>query len=344
MRSNMWQLDLSNKISGRTWWWWFWILFIHNKRQPSRPDQLMVLWSTRDVDSIKVNDMPITIDRSAQTPSKFHGAVAAWNCMGGKMANDFILEECDLEIRGKALSCSTKNDYSFAETKNGFSANLAKTGLPHSFSMEYEPGLPLVESSYYPIGKYGFDIHAVERMKLSGKRAGKKISGTAYFQRVTVNAPAIPWYWGVNHFENGSVLLYNSPHMGVDLMASIQKKFHPLRHGILALPGHVSLFDPDSKSWSKYGNVKVAYSKNGMGLPVWEVYANRRGNRIRFTVDSYAHAYWKFQLPQTFGGLFYYNEYPVEVADFKLTGEKELSLSDLGYGYGNSEHSVGLLL
>ena len=41
--------DIENEPMPRgAWWWWFWLFFFDNPRNPARPRQLMVLWSTKN--------------------------------------------------------------------------------------------------------------------------------------------------------------------------------------------------------------------------------------------------------------------------------------------------------
>ena len=52
----MWDLNTDEKIKNLSWWWWWWIFFIKNPKNPARPRQLMILWSTKNCERIIVND------------------------------------------------------------------------------------------------------------------------------------------------------------------------------------------------------------------------------------------------------------------------------------------------
>ena len=54
--ATMWDLDLEGRIHNLTWWWWWWLFFLKDPANPGRTRQLMILWSTKDTDWIKVND------------------------------------------------------------------------------------------------------------------------------------------------------------------------------------------------------------------------------------------------------------------------------------------------
>ena len=45
----------------------------------------------------------------------------------------------------------------------------------------------------------GYDILRLHGCKVTGNLDDKAISGTAYFQKVCVQAPSVPWYWGMLH-------------------------------------------------------------------------------------------------------------------------------------------------
>ena len=39
--------------------------------------------------------------------------------------------------------------------------------------------------------------------KVEGSLDDQHVKGTAYFQKVCVQAPSVPWYWGVLHLDDG---------------------------------------------------------------------------------------------------------------------------------------------
>ena len=42
----------------------------------------------------------------------------------------------------------------------------------------------------------GYDILRLHGTKAVGEIDGAEVRGTAYFQKVKVQAPSVPWYWG----------------------------------------------------------------------------------------------------------------------------------------------------
>ena len=88
---------------------------------------------------------------------------------------------------------------------------------------------PVDDGNVY-LGRYEYTITELFRAGVSGKLAsrpaedipqnagqplpGRELGGTAYFQRVTVRAPAPPWYWAIVHFPDGSFMDYFQPRIG----------------------------------------------------------------------------------------------------------------------------------
>ena len=59
------------------WWWWFWLFFFNNPKNPAKPRQLMILWSSKNVKKISCNDLQINLTHPDDR-SNLDGAVAAW--------------------------------------------------------------------------------------------------------------------------------------------------------------------------------------------------------------------------------------------------------------------------
>ncbi|GIR00415.1 MAG: hypothetical protein CM15mP9_1180 [Methanobacteriota archaeon] len=61
-----------------------------------------------------------------------------------------------------------------------------------------------------------------------------QVSGTAYFQKVCVQAPSPPWFWGMLHFDDGSYIDWFVPHISPTLTAkdSRQWKKRDISHTI----------------------------------------------------------------------------------------------------------------
>jgi hypothetical protein len=317
--------DIKNEpMPNGAWWWWFWLFFFDNPKNPKEPRQLMILWSTKNVREIKCNGLDIKLTRSSDR-SNLDGVVAAWYFDGEKMHHDFLLEQCRLLITEKSISSGSAVPASFSVEKN---ISEVKIGSEFHFIAELEqsePGATTYSSNRY-LGSLGYNIIRTNRLGLKGTVGKEKISGTAYFQRVFVNAPSPSWYWGIFHFENGGVLSYFNPH----LFGKSLKK---------------DIYFFNGEKTHAFRTIKVTPS--GEGLPSFKVSGENEHGKIAFTVRSYSHSSWTFR-KKTLGIIpnkLVYNEYPAVISEFELESEGEkTTLKQLGKSVGNAEHTTGFLL
>ena len=313
------------------WWWWFWLFFFDNQDNPEKPRQLMILWSTKNVKEINCNDLKIKLTRN-HNRNTLDGAVAAWYFDGEKMHHNFILEQCNININeeDKKLSSDSAAPTSFSIDKT---KNTIKIGNNFEFIAEPEYKneftVPTYHSNTYIFDK-GYSIIRLNHLNLRGKVNNESIQGSAYFQRVFVNAPSPPWYWGIFHFENGGILTYFNPHL---LGISVKKD--------------ISFFD--GKKIHEFVDINVKrIDANGKEMPTFTVSGENENEKINFTVDSYSQSSWTFR-KKTLGAIpnkLIYNEYPAVISDLRLinkeTGEK-IGLEDLGRSVGNAEHTTGFM-
>jgi hypothetical protein len=308
------------------WWWWFWLFFFNNPYNPKKPRQLMILWSSKNVKKISCNDLQIVLNHTDDRRN-LDGAVAAWYYDGKKTHHNFVLEQCNLKITGNSLTSDSKIPTSF--TTNG-TQSIVKIGEDMEFVMDQLYDHEFATPSYHGknfIGKKGYNILKINHQELGGIVDGKKIEGSAYFQRVFVNAPAVPWYWGIFHFDNGAILTYtNQFFFGKSIKEDI------------------SFFD--GKKIHSFEQIKVM--RKGGEVPNFNVTGENENETIKFTVRSYAHSWWTFK-KRSLGFIpnkLTYNEYPAIVTDFvcKNTEDgKTISQKVLGNAVGNAEHTVGYL-
>lgn len=320
--------DIKNEPRPRgAWWWWFWLFFFNNPKNLEKPRQLMILWSTKNVKKIDCNNLKIKLNHS-QDRSNLDGAVAAWYFDGEKMHHNFLLEQCNMNVSDKKLSSdsSIPTSFSINKTKNTVKIGsdfefIAEAGNKHNFTM------PTYHSHTY-FGNIGYSMIRLNRLSLTGKIKNKPIHGSAYFQRVFVKAPAIPWYWGIFHFENGGILTYFKLHL-------LGKSF---KKGI-------SFFD--GKKIHELININI--KRLGGNIPTFTVSGENEHEKINFTVNSYSHSSWTFK-KKTLGIIpnkLIYNEYPAVITNLKLTNKKtgkRIILEYLGKSLGNAEYATGLLL
>ncbi len=307
-----------------SWWWWFWLFFFNNPKDPSKPRQLMILWSTKNVKKIKCNDLDIVLPPQGNR-EKLDGAVAAWYFDGEKMHHDFLLETCKIKISEPELSTNSGTKTSFSINEKTSTVKIKDNLIFVSKFLEEKHALPSFSSNTY-FGDFGYNIIRGNRFSLKGEINGEPISGTSYFQRVFVTAPSPSWYWGIFHFEKGGILSYFRPYV---LGKAVKK--------------HIYLFD--GKNTHEFQNIKV--KRVGGEVPEFIVSGENREEKISFTVSSYSHSSWTFKKKSLgiFPNKLVYNEYPAVISDLKLTTKKgNITLKDLGKAVGNAEHTTGFLL
>ncbi|MFB6076206.1 MAG: hypothetical protein ABEK17_03625, partial [Candidatus Aenigmatarchaeota archaeon] len=177
------------------------------------------------------------------------------------------------------------------------------------------------------IGEKGYSMMRMNRMDLGGVIKGEEIVGSSYFQRVFVNAPAVPWYWGIFHFENGGSLSYYNPHF---LGKSIKKD--------------ISLYD--GNELHEFTTIDV--KRIGNDVPNFIISGKEENKEIKFTVKPYSKSSWTFRKKMLgiVPNKLVYNEYPSKIADLHFRDKNkniEITGNDLGQNVGNSEYTTGFL-
>ncbi len=317
--------DINNEpMPGGAWWWWFWLFFFNNPKNPEKPRQLMILWSTKNVREIQCNGLHIRLTGSNDR-GNLDGAVAAWYFDGEKMHHNFLLEQCKISISEKKLSSDSRVPTSFSVGKNSGEVKIGNEFHFTAESQNSESDVATYSSNTF-VGNLGYSIIRQNRFGLKGTVGKEQVLGTAYFQRVFVNAPSPSWYWGIFHFENGAVLSYFNPHM---FGKSIKKD--------------ISFFDGEKNH--NFHVIKI--SPSGGNIPSFLVSGANEQEKIAFRVDSYSHSSWTFK-KKTLGVIpnkLVYNEYPAVISEFELESEgKKTTLKQLGKSIGNAEHTTGFLL
>ena len=368
----VWNLNLSEKLRGLTWWWWWWIFFIENPDDPEHPRQLMILWSTKNCKKIRVMDfewkkrMEILRDIEPHTGEKrlrFNGMTAVWYYDGKKMHDPFLLKESDFLVRFKnsgELLPQTEEDLRFYGGPREYTVRVQHLEMGLDFSFNLTPWSDFLSTPRYAfrhyIGRYGYNILRFYGMKLNGTiispRGNENIRGTAYFQKVMVNAPSVPWYWVVLHSEKGHYIDYFMPHIGLQMLRRTVKPRSILDRKGIPLSRTIQFYDPETDTLHRFKRMTlrkefIKKPEWKEELPVFHVRGeNSAGETIRLVVESYSRAYWRFQ--QKFWGIFssilYYNEYPAVVREFEFKGKHErIRKEEIGKMVGNAEHAWGFL-
>jgi hypothetical protein len=328
--SKIWEVGKEGLSRKGNWLWWWWI-FYFDEPAP-HPRQLMVLWSTKNEKKINCNGLDIELrDDFVRREGKslnVDGAVAAWYYDGKKMRENYLLDQTPVIIDGKSIR-TRKPDTEFKELKSGFKVSLRKNDFRIGPIQKKGFYAPEFHESAFPLG-YSYDILKITRAPFKSNIG----NGTAYFQRVRVNAPAPPWYWGVYHFESGACVHYYEPHLGKTVFSNRAEKAwrFPVKK-------HFQFFD--GKKTFDNRNVKVKRIDEAEN-PAFEITTDGADGKGRMLVESYASAAWKFRKSKW--NRLDYNEYPALATEFSFKNNSgEWTLDDLGAGRGNSEHATGLL-
>ena len=202
------------------------------------------------------------------------------------------------------------------------------------------------------IGKMGYTIYRIKGMKLSGEMSAngvsERISGSAYFQKIKLNSPAVPWYWGIFHFKGGGHLHYMIPHVGPSMFRTKVKPHSRLDWGEIKLSKTLDFFNAKNKKLYHFDKLELKKDFTPEKLPIFNLLgSNQPGQRLELSIKSYAHAYWRFEQKTTIKSrIFFYNEYPAIITKLKIYGKDNsvlIDLKDLGDSIGHCEHSWGRL-
>jgi len=385
--SSLWRLDIMPPLPRLSWWWWWVILFIPDPDNPSRSRQLMVLWSSKETPAIRVNDhwwkpgsrMRVDENKGHVVP----GMVCSWWYDGKDMHEPLLMKECKMfslddkhplwPIEGNgegsgAVIPLVDDDLSLGLTKGNkkFWLNLTsseaaqKKGAPKSFKAELTPwwGPPskLTYKNNVFFSDMGYDILRIQGTKASIKIDNEDFEGTGYFQKVSVQAPTLPWFWGMLHFDDGSYLDWFMPHLSFSCL-NMDDKPWKLRD-IFRNPkiGSGIFHDANRDKTEEFKNCEVELiepvneeiltDNDGNKLPKFRVRLWNDTTKISLEVRAASRAKWTFDQPTRAGMVSHltYNEYPLELLRISISDEQGLrTKNDYSWIHGNAEHSWGLL-
>jgi hypothetical protein len=378
--SDLWKIQSEDSIQRLTWQWWWWLVML-DAEEVEGGRQLMVLWSTKDTKHIDVNGMAWQSQgrpRQEGEACVLSGMVAAWWWDGEKMLEPLRLQDCRMAIVGsnngsneEENGCSgaviplTDEDLSMGldAENNRFWLNMKNTEIegPESFEVEMMPWHPAVSTLRSASKEYGkgmgYSINRLHGCKAKAMIDGNIHEGTAYLQRVKVQAPAVPWYWGMLHFSDGTYLDWFLPHVSMSMSSRTDRPW-PLRHlAHFPLSQGGIWHDKERGRSERFNNCRVrllpSSSSEGEGghsphapLPCFEVELNNGRTRIRLRARAVSRAHFRFDQP-TRGGMvshLTYNEYPLKVEKLIVEDEKgRRELTNWDWVMGNGEHSWGLL-
>jgi hypothetical protein len=366
--ARMWDLDLEGRIKKLTWWWWWWLFLFPDPEDERRTRQLMILWSTKYTDWIKVDHFDWEpegdIERRASGDDvdlRFNGMTAAWWYDGLRMFDPVILEPNDFTVqrRGRdgGLDPGSAHDLRLSGNPDRYQLDIDLPEDGHAFHLEMTPWTPFMSEHRYRANaytkKYSYNILRIYGMHVDGtyKVDGEEVDAagsTAYFQKVRVNAPAVPWYWCVLHTERGDYLDYFMPHIGLQMLRTGKGPRSRLDGGELMLNRSIQYWDEGAQRLHKWKRVRMSKTFTDLDHPVFHVKGENADGTIELELEAYTRAYWRFEQPWLGGlrrSILYYNEYPVQVNRFEMVaGSERTTLEDLGWTRGNCEHTWGKLL
>jgi len=376
----VWGLDTDRIVEGRTWWWWWWIFFIRDPKHPTRTRQLMILHSTKNADKVRVLDHTWTrayrLKRERQhlgggggTPVdllSFHGMSAAWYYDGEKMHDPWLLKDLEFEshsVDGRgSLTVKGRDDLYMTGDGTRYSVGAADDSGGTRIRFDMEPWNAWLSEHRYAKSNlwrhWGYDIMKVHAMKMRGTieapgGAAENIEGTAYFQKVRVNAPSTPWYWVVMHAENGLYLDYFQPNVGAQMWRRTERQrsvFDRWSFAELKLRNNLEVYDPGTGVLHTIKKFKLRHGyEKGSKLPIFRAEGTGPTARVALTLKTYSRAYWRFEQKHLRGlvrSILYYNEYPAELLDFEfedMATKRKLTRADLGFVAANCEQTWGKL-
>ena len=385
--SLLWRLDVMPPIPRLSWWWYWVIMFVPDPDNPKRSRQLMILWSTKETPAIRVNGhwwkpgSRMSIDEHGG--HVIPGMVCAWWYDGKKMFEPLVIKECRMALVNDkhplwpadgsgegtgAIVPILDEDFSLGMRpgNKGFWLCLTSDeearseGAPTSFEAELTPWWGPPSTLTYRNNVYGFDmgydILRLQGSKLKLKVDGEEFEGSAYFQKVSVQAPSFPWFWGMLHFDDGSYIDWFRPHITPGMTSMDDKPwrrrdffrtpaigtgiFHDARRGRTEnfKRCEVEVLEPDEE--------EPLLDNHGNLLPKFRVRIWNGRTQISIIVRAVSRARWTFDQPTRAGMVsqLTYNEYPLEVLKIAILDEQGLRTGeDYEWMVGNAEHTWGIL-
>ena len=385
--SSLWRLDVMPPIRRLSWWWWWALILIPDAENPGRSKQLMVLWSTKETPAIRVSGhwwkpggrMFVDEDGGHVIP----GMVCAWWFDGEKMFEPLVKRECRMasisdthplwpgEGKGEgagAVVPLTDEDMSIgmAPGNKSFWINLSSDeeaiseGAPAKFKAELTPWWgPPSELTYrnnvYFLGM-GYDILRLQATKCKLLVDGEVMEGTGYFQKVSVQAPSFPWFWGMLHFDDGSYLDWFMPHVTPMWSARDDEPWRlrdffrtpNIGTGVFhdRKTGKTQNFDNCTVELSKQNSPDALKDEKGKPLPEFLVRVWNEDSSAKIRVRAVSRARWVFDQPTRASWVSHltYNEYPLEVISINYEdSEGSRNEGDYQWIHGNAEHAWGVL-
>ncbi|MCK4444060.1 MAG: hypothetical protein KAW09_05920 [Thermoplasmata archaeon] len=351
-------IDTTNELRNRTWWWWWWLLFFKNQDNPDMAKQMVILWGTRNCKEVLVNGhrwsrkSDLVKERGRASA---YGMATSWYFDGKDMIDPLFIDEGPLTSSwspGKReLSLTGDGRYVFSGEEDTNKILIARSDV--NIDIDLKPWSDFL-SDVAPSGKEYFMHLSYTMHKIRGSKAQGRISigdkteeveGTAYFQKVRINSPTSPWYWGVFHSEKGHYIDYFMPHIGPPMFRRTESHSSKLDWGERILSKSWRFYDSDEGVMHIVKNIQMK-KRYENDLPIFMLSGDDGDKKFEMEMKSYSRAYRRIQQPllRIFNTVLYYNEYPANITKFSFesrTGRK--TLEDLDYTVGNCEHAWGIV-
>ncbi|TLZ51439.1 MAG: hypothetical protein E6K18_04980 [Methanobacteriota archaeon] len=356
--ADVFDADPAHQLPHRTWWWWWFIFFFRNPANPARTKQMVLLWGTRNCRRLVINGhrWDHRQDDLARTDHAIDcaGMAAGWWYDGATMHDPLFVDDGPMHAEwngGGRLALDNGNRYEFDAEKTTQRVMVQRPGL--DIALELRPWTDYL-SQIVPTGKrylshLGYQMQKIRGVDVRGTigLGGKEepVEGTAYFQKVRINSPTSPWYWGVFHARDGSYLDYFMPHLGPPALRRTARHNSPWDWGERYLSNSFQFFEAATGDLHKIKNVHMS-KRYVADLPVFRLQGEMAGKSIDMEATSYARATWVIRQPVVgpFDNVLHYNEYPANVTAFAFGDRgRRVTLDDLGPVVGNCEHSWGLV-
>jgi hypothetical protein len=356
--ADLWKLYSEHALPGRTWHWWWWLFFFENPERPDYPQQLMILWGTRNCRKVRINDFqwnPRIIPEVTDGRARFESVVASWYCDGAKMHDPFIIENGPTETKwtddyGSILMESTRGRYWFGGRDSDFKLTVENPEVGLDLRMEpwTDYMRKLVLTGRHLVGKQmGYSLLKYRGMLASGtmRHNGKEfnVNGRAYFQKVWISSITPCWYWAAAQWDSGAYMQYFLPHVGVPMLRQAYSHKSAMDWGKKMVSPTLNFFDPfENKQYiMKDVRVRKRYEND---LPIFTVHARADDSELMAEMATYGRCCWNITQPFIWPfwlGIFY-NEYPARMIDFRFrSGGRKLEMKDLGRCFCNCEHTWG---
>lgn len=356
--ADVFDADPTHQLPHRTWWWWWFIFFFRNPENPMRTKQMVLLWGTRNSRSLVINghrwdhrqDDLVRNDHSVDCG----GMTAGWWYDGRAMHDPLFVDDGPLRTEwngGGRLVLENGNRYAFDALRTPQRVTVTRPDL--RIALELEPWTDYLSQIVLTGKRYlshlGYQMQKIRGSKVSGsiEFGGKteSLEGTAYFQKVRINSPTSPWYWGVFHARDGSYLDYFMPHLGPPALRRTARHDSPWDWGERYLSNSFQFYEAATGELHRIKDV-VLTKTYADDLPAFRLRGAMSGLSVDLELTCYARATWVIRQPVLgpFSSILHYNEYPANITQFEFsTGTRRVSLDDIGPIVGNCEHAWGLV-